>query len=161
MLTDFNQISNTARIWIYASPQVLTSTAQDFIKHRVTAFVQNWTRHGSDVIGSYTIAHDRFLILAADTERTPVSGCSIDSSVHLVKGIGKHLNIDFFDKLKVDWIDSNELLHRDKIPDFKEKIKRGIVDKDTRIFNHLIETKSALETTWLVSAEKSWCGRFF
>ena len=45
-----------------------------------------------------TLINNSILILAVDEARKAASGCSIDSSVHMIKHLEKELKIDFFNR---------------------------------------------------------------
>jgi hypothetical protein len=57
------------------------------------------------------IYNDFTIVLAVDTSVANSSGCSIDKSVHFIKEVGKELNVDFFNRLKV-WIKDNNVYSR-------------------------------------------------
>ncbi|WP_204351865.1 hypothetical protein, partial [Klebsiella variicola] len=61
-------------------------------------FVSNWISHGTPVKGYANLLFGQFIILMADETATGVSGCSTDSSVHLMKEIELRFKADLFNR---------------------------------------------------------------
>ena len=61
-------------------------------------FMEQWTRHGSNLRGSFTIKYNQFLVLAVDEDFNAISGCSIDASVHFVQELEKIFNVEMMNK---------------------------------------------------------------
>ena len=92
MLTSFDQLDTSSKVWVYQSTSELTTDQTVTIKELLTDFVTQWNSHGADVTGAFDLLYDRFIILAAD-DRNSVSGCSIDSSVSVIREIETKLNL--------------------------------------------------------------------
>jgi hypothetical protein len=80
--------SDNSRVWIYQSDRPFNNSETFGIGKALNDFVANWKSHGVPVKGYANIFFDQFIILMADEEATGVSGCSIDSSVHVIQEIG-------------------------------------------------------------------------
>lgn len=159
MQIDFQDLSDASRIWIYGSPRNLTTEEKALIHSKTTQFLSGWQRHGVDVIAGSAIFYERFLVLATD-EKTPVSGCAIDASVHFIKELSTDLGVDLLEKLRIDYLLENKIFSH-SIPDFKKQITEGVVLKNTLVFNHFIQTKADLKKNWLIPAKNSWHKRYF
>ncbi|MFX9089601.1 hypothetical protein ABTN55_21265, partial [Acinetobacter baumannii] len=61
-------------------------------------FVADWKSHGTPVKGYANLLFGQFIILMADETATGVSGCSTDSSVHLMKEIESRFKVDLFNR---------------------------------------------------------------
>ncbi len=160
MYVDFNSLPDSARIWIYQSNREFSQDEQDVIEANAKAFIDSWTRHGDDLKGSFTIAYDRFLVIAVDENFANVSGCSIDASVRFVKGLEQELSVDLLNKLNIAFKTMDDV-NSVSLSDFKEFINQGKIQKDTIVFNNLVATKKDFETSWEVPAEASWHNRLF
>ena len=86
----FENLPSHSRVWVYQSDRKFTTQELALISEKAIVFVDQWTKHGSDLQGSFVVKYNQFLILAVDEGFNNVSGCSIDSSVHFVQEIEKN-----------------------------------------------------------------------
>ncbi|MGB0879774.1 MAG: ABC transporter ATPase, partial [Polaribacter sp.] len=77
MFTAYKNLPDNSRIWIYQSDREFTQEEIEKITQKATHFINQWTRHGEDLKGSFTIKYNQFLVLAVDEGFNNVSGCSI------------------------------------------------------------------------------------
>ncbi len=160
MYVPYHTLPNNARVWIYQANREFTEAEQELITGKTIAFVEQWTRHGENVKGSFTMVHNRFLIIAVDQDFVEVSGCSIDASVKLVQQIQADLQVEMLDKLTIAYY-NNTAIQIAALADFVKLAKEGVIDKNTVVFNNMINTKQGVETQWEVAAKDSWHARFF
>ena len=66
MFIDFKELPHNSRVWIYQSNREFTEEEVQFISERAKQFINQWTKHGSDLQGSFTIKYNHFLVLAVD-----------------------------------------------------------------------------------------------
>ena len=97
----FEELNENAKVWVYQSDRELTIEDEIRIRTALKDFVSGWNAHGTQLTGDYCIVHNRFVMLAVDESKAGASGCSIDSSVKVIKELGRELNINFFDRLQV------------------------------------------------------------
>lgn len=159
MFTEYKNLPNHSRVWIYQADREFTQEEIELISAKALLFIDNWTRHGDDLKGSFTIKYSQFLVLAVDEGFNNVSGCSIDSSVHFVQEIEKELNIDLMDKMNISFKDG-ENINIVKLSDFKKFVEDKKITSNTIVFNNMINTKEDFETKWEVPANESWHKRF-
>jgi hypothetical protein len=155
MLTQFDNLPGTARIWIYQSSRLLSDAEADMLLHEASRFIENWTAHQANLKGGATVVKNRFLIFGVDENYNDASGCSIDKKVNFVKEIGKKLEIDFFDRMRIAFEEDKEI-KTEIMHSFTDKIRNGEISTDTKIYNNLIQTKSDLQHKWLVPVKESW-----
>ena len=160
MFTPYHNLPGNARVWIYQSDRAFTQQEVAFISEKTTEFINQWTKHGDNLKGSFTIKHQQFLILAVDESFNNVSGCSIDSSVRFVQQLEQELKLDLMNKLNVSFKDGNNI-NIVTLAEFKNFAQQAKIKPDTIVFNNLLETKTALENEWEVPAKQSWHQRFF
>ncbi|MCF8408865.1 MAG: hypothetical protein K9G36_07815 [Crocinitomicaceae bacterium] len=106
MLPNFNQLfpqlPDTSRVWLYVSDRPFDATESNYIQDALSDFTQNkWATHGTKLMASGSVLMNQLVVLAVDEEVMNASGCSIDSSVRLMKQIGTELKVDFFNRLFV------------------------------------------------------------
>ncbi len=159
MFTDYKNLPSNARVWVYQSDRELSQEEIEFISAKALLFIDNWTRHGDDLKGSFTIKYNQFLVLAVDESFNDVSGCSIDASVRFIQELEKELKLDLMDKMNVSFKDGKNI-NIVKLSDFKDFAKAKKVTADTVVFNNMVATKEDFETKWEVPASQSWHVRF-
>lgn len=160
MIVDFDQMPDTARLWIYQSAQPLTEEVYEKIAEATRSFLSQWQAHGQQLKAAFCIQHHHFLILAVDEGHHAPSGCSIDASVHFIQSLEKQLGISLMTSGQVAfWIeDKIKLLPFHAI---KQQVEDQVVTPKTMVFDHTIKNVGALRTHWSVPAAESWVKRYF
>ena len=87
MFIPYSEIANTSRVWVYQSNRKLSDKEVVFIQQKLLAFCNDWKAHQTHLISSYKVLYNRFIILLVDEQQQNASGCSIDSSVKIIKEI--------------------------------------------------------------------------
>ena len=159
MFTEYKNLPNNSRVWIYQSDREFTAKEVEFIGAKAIDFINQWTRHGDDLKGSFTIKYNQFLVLAVDESFNNVSGCSIDSSVRFIKELENELKLDLMDKMNVSFKD-NDNINLVKLFDFQKFAEEQKVTPDTIVFNNMVNTKADFESNWEIPAKESWHKRF-
>jgi hypothetical protein len=159
MFTEYKNLPNNSRVWIYQADREFTHIEMDFIALKAEDFIKQWTRHGDDVKGSFTFKYNQFLVLAVDESFNSVSGCSIDSSVRFIQSIEKEFELDLMNKMNVTFKD-NDTINLVKLFDFQRFAKEQKVTSETIVFNNMVATKADFENNWEIPAKESWHKRF-
>ncbi len=159
MYVSFNELSDKSRIWVYQSDVPFTKAQTETIALSMEKFLDQWAAHGKDLKSSYSIHHQQFLIVGVD-EDDQASGCSIDSSVHFIRSLEDVLGIRLLERNKIPFVIGNDITLID-VKQITSMVEKGIIRRDTRIFNNAITTKAELETTWIQAAEDTWIRRYF
>lgn len=143
----FQDFSLSSRVWVYASNRALNSTESTFVQDEINEFVKQWATHGKELIAKGAVLFDRFIILAVDEQKVGASGCSIDSSVHFVKALGKELEVNFFDRLNLYIIKDQEIkqIHISEMANFAE----------WNLFDPMIANLEQLLNSWIVPVNES------
>ena len=159
MYTSFNTLPKNARIWIYQADREFTRGEVDLLQEKTLAFIEEWTRHGAALKGSFSLKYNRFLVLAVDESFANASGCSIDASVRFVKQMETLFSVDLMNKLNVTYKEGHTI-RLVNLSAFQEFAKVQKITSDTIVFNNMVETKGDLETLWEVPVQRSWHRRF-
>lgn len=159
MFVDYNTLPDSARVWVYQSDRKFKQEELPIIQKEAEEFITNWTRHGDQLKGSYTVIHNQFLVLAIDESFANASGCSIDSSVRFVKKIESQLSVDLMNKLNISFKDGDNI-NIVSLSDFQEFAKQNKITPDTIVFNNMVQTKGEISNQWEVPAKDSWHERF-
>ena len=154
MFVPYTEIANTSRVWVYQSDRSLSDKEVVFIEQKLLAFCKDWKAHQAHLNSSYNVLHNRFIILLVDEQHQNTSGCSIDSSVKVIKEIEVEFGIDLFNRSQIAFEKKGEIVTL-SIPEFKK-----VVQTDTVVFNNLVATKADLEENWKTVASNSWHAKF-
>ena len=103
MLTDFKDLPGHSRIWIYQSNRSFTDAELEEIEQSLSAFLKEWTAHGSELHAGFEIRYKRFIIIGLDQSNTGASGCSIDTSVHFIQSLEQKYNVILLDRMNVSF----------------------------------------------------------
>ena len=97
----FKQMNPDSKLWIYQANRELTPTEIDWIQEQLNAYTEDWAAHGNQLHAAGFVLESHFVALAVDSSQAVASGCSVDNSVRFIKDLGKELNVDFFNRLKM------------------------------------------------------------
>jgi hypothetical protein len=144
-----------SRVWIYQSSRLFGLNEALEIEILLNEFTRQWQSHGTPVKGEAHLFFGQFIILIADETATGVSGCSTDSSVHLIKEIEKHFAVNMFDRTTLAFI-VKEKIQLLPLSQLQYAVDNSFIDGTTLYFNNLVQTKKELENNWIIPLNKSW-----
>lgn len=159
-LHSIEALPDTARIWIYQADRRLTDSEAEFVREHTGKFLESWNAHGNPLRSGFAFEHNRFLVLAVDESFNMASGCSIDTSVNLIRFLNDQLNVDFLDRKQVAFWQNEEVVLY-PISSLKEAITLGHIQPDTLVFNNLMQQLGSWRKAWRVPAAESWLRRYF
>ncbi|HEV8514968.1 MAG TPA: hypothetical protein VGQ59_16905 [Cyclobacteriaceae bacterium] len=159
MFIPFEKLPPHSRIWIYQSDRPFSIDEEKIISDSVLSFCSQWEAHGNPLQTSFKIEHHQFIILVVDESSAGASGCSIDGSVRVLKELGSRLNIDFFDRSRVAFLE-NEKVQTYSLSQLKSLFQSGELTSASQTFNNLVASKAELEINWKTSAQKSWLTKY-
>ncbi len=153
-------ISENSRVWIYQSDRTFTNEEEQAIQRILNDFTTEWQAHGHALAALAEIYYHQFIVLSVDEQIAGATGCSIDKSVHLMKELESKFNINLFDRFRMAYRLGEEIINCSR-EEFEERIKKGIVDGRTLVFNNLISRRKELETSWNIPLADSWHAKVF
>ncbi|HLT80920.1 MAG TPA: hypothetical protein VKZ86_07805 [Cyclobacteriaceae bacterium] len=159
MFVEFDQMPDHARVWIYMADRAIPSEDLNVVHGVMKAFTNEWAAHGVPLRTSYTLAEDRFLILAVDEAHHSPSGCSIDSSVGALRQIREATGIDFLDRKGVPFSSGDEITVI-ALGELKQKYLDGVWNARSETFNILAKTVGEYRSAWRVPASSTWLKRY-
>ncbi len=160
MFIPFDTLPDESRIWIYQSNRKFSDQEMQQIENELQNFVEQWVAHADELQASFTTRYNRFIILAVNQEMYAASGCSIDSSVRFIQELEQRYEVDLLDKMNVTY-KTGEFIAYKPLLEFKKIAKEKAVNKDTIVFNNLVNTVGEFKDFWEVPAHESWHNRFF
>lgn len=156
MYISFDKLPDESRIWIYQSNKTLSETHLDKISAKLLRFTDKWSAHEKPLKASFTILHNRFIIIGVDETYCQLTGCSIDKSTKLIEELEADMDITFFDRFQVAFR-NGDLVQGCSLNEFKKLVKDGDLSiNKTRVFDNMLSTKKELELTWEKPIKKSW-----
>jgi hypothetical protein len=159
MLLKFEELPESSHVWVYQSNRPLEWKELDYIKSRSGEFISSWESHGTPVPGSFKILYDRFLVIAADESGFRVSGCSVDKSVHFIKGLESELGISFFDRLLIPFKISDEVFFY-TMNSLKDLITKGEIHGDDIFLNTLVSNVHELNNSFEIKVADSFLAKY-
>ena len=121
-------------------------------------FVTDWKSHGDPVKGYANLFFGQFIVLMADETATDVSGCSTDSSVHLIKSIEEKFKVQLFERHNLAFVikDKIQLL---SLGQLEYAIDNDFINGDTLYFNNTVHSKKELLNNWIIPVKDSWLAK--
>lgn len=159
MFIDYKEISDDAKVWIYPSSRKFYPTEIDEIESKVKAFVENWKADDENFKVSYQFLYNRFIVLIADDEKSPLKNTDIDISVSFILELQETYKVELLDKMNVCF-KQGEFVQYKELKDFKKLVKNRAVTAKTIIFDNLITNNHDFKNFWEIPIEESWYNRF-
>jgi len=159
MYVPFEELSAESRVWIYQGSRTFTFNEVELVSKALKDFCVQWNAHGQALKSSFRIENNQFVIMSVDEDFHNPSGCSIDSSVGVLRNIHLATGVDLLDRSKVSFYLDDEVT---LIPlsEVKANFKSGRLLASTITFNTLASTKAEWEEKWQIPTEKSWMVKY-
>ncbi len=157
-MESFSAMPNNARTWVYAANRTLTGSEQQQMLETLSAFTTDWTAHNNSLKAEAAILYNQFVVVMVDEAFNEIGGCSIDKSIQLLKALGAQHGVDFFNRFLTYVLNENEVLMYTK-QSLQEAISKGLVDQDTFVFNHLVQSKADLTNNWIQHLKQNWISK--
>lgn len=152
--------SPQSRVWVYQSDRKFTSIEESEILNKLAAFTNQWKAHGNELLAKAEIRYGFFIILTVDESQAGVTGCSIDSSVRLIKEIEQEYHVDLFNRFNIAYKVNGEVVVNSK-EDFETLVNIKQVTPETIVFNNMVQNLAELESKWEVPFQNSWHSTVF
>ncbi|MNK54660.1 hypothetical protein D3C87_736500 [compost metagenome] len=152
--------SPQSRVWVYQSDRKFTSVEENQILNKLAAFTNQWKAHGNELLAKAEIRYGFFIILTVDESQAGVTGCSIDSSVRLIKEIESEYHVDLFNRFNIAYRVDDEVKVQGK-EDFETLVNIKQVTPETIVFNNMVQTLADLDAKWEVPFKNSWHSTVF
>jgi hypothetical protein len=157
----FATLPDSARLWVFAASRPLLADERATLLAAVDAFLDEWNAHRVPLDCARELRHDQFLLVGVDQEAAGVSGCSVDSLVRTMKGLGQQFGVDLVDHASVFYREGDQVrrVPRDA---FAAAAAQGAVTPSTTVFDNTVPTTGALRAgAWEAPAARTWHGRAF
>lgn len=158
MLVAFDQLPDTSRLWVYQSNRAFTPGEEEMISSTLKSFCNRWEAHGNPLASSFKIEYHQFIVLAVDENVNEASGCSIDSSVRVLKDIQSQNTFDLLNR-SIPFL-QNEKITLHSIAEAKALVTSGQIAEDAPTFNNAVASKKDFLNGWKVSIKNSWLAKY-
>ena len=150
--------ADNSRVWIYQSSRLFFISEALEMEDMLNEFAANWKSHGAPVKGFANLFFGRFIVLMADETATGVSGCSTDSSVHLIKSIEEKYKVQLFDRQNLAFIVKDKI---EVIPlsQLEYAVENNFIIADTLYFNNTVLSKKEMIEKWIIPVKDSWLAK--
>jgi hypothetical protein len=144
-----------SKVWIYQSSRLFTISEALQIEQILEDYVTSWQSHGAPVKGYANLLFGQFIVLMADETTTAIGGCSMDTSIHMIKEIEQLFKVNMFDRQTLAFVvkDKIQLLPLSQI---NYGMENGFLNAYSLYFNNLVATKDELLNKWMVPIKESW-----
>lgn len=160
MYIPFDQLPAHSRVWIYQAERALTEKEIEIVNQRLTRFCEGWNTHGNGMPTSFEIIDKQILVLAVDESGLGASGCSIDSSVKVLRELESLIGVNLTDQGKVSVRTASGDLKIFPALGLKSKVQTGELTPEQEVINPLIRTKADLQQLWQ-PVRNSWLNKYF
>ena len=149
------EFDESSRVWIYQSSRLFTQEEAFQIEDMLKSFTASWNSHGISVKGYANLFYGHFIVLMADERASSVSGCSTDSSVHLIKEMENKFGLRLFDRqLLAFYLEGKVQLL--PLVQLSSGFAQGIIHPESLYFNNTVLTKKEFQNNWIIPVRESW-----
>ena len=158
MFVDFSSLDLSSRVWIFQSETEINKNLEDLIKKELTEFLENWVSHGTDIISSFEIKYETFIVIAV-SDSINISGCSIDTLINFVKSLENKYNLSLMNKNIIKFKNGSTISSMN-ISDFKSKCEKINNNEELIVFNNLVNSIADYRNKWEIDIRLSWHKRY-
>jgi len=152
--------SPQSKVWIYQGDREFSNQEVSAIQQQLNDFTAQWKAHGHQLQAKADVLYNYFIVFTVDEATAGASGCSIDASVRIIKGLEVQYGIDLFNRFSMAYKVDDKVVVVNK-EDFETLISIKKVTPDTIVFNNLVQTLQDFETKWEVPFKDSWHHKVF
>lgn len=145
-----------SRTWVYQSSRELTADEAKIVSELSNDFVKDWKAHGEPLKAAADVLYHRFLVMMVDEDAALASGCSIDRSVAFIHSLQARLNVDFFDRLQLAYVNAKKEVKLIHVNQLETAYEQGELNKSTLVFNNMVTSREELEHKWRIPFLESW-----
>ncbi|QLH33210.1 MAG: hypothetical protein HWD62_13030 [Cyclobacteriaceae bacterium] len=158
MFVPFETLPANSRVWVYTGQRAFTKNEVETIHGLLLPFCRQWEAHGHPLQSSFSILDNHFVVLAVNEDFHNPSGCSIDSSVGVLRKLEEVTGIDLLDRSRVPFL-INGKIELIPLAHLKIQFQNGILKANTITFHTMATAKHQLEN-WKLPAENTWLAKY-
>ncbi len=159
-MTSFDQLPDHARVWIYQASRPLTDAELALADPLLAQFTAGWASHGRALLAGAAFQHRQFLLIGLDERQAGASGCSIDASVHFVRGLEAQLGLSLLEKSQLAFLLEGQVQLFER-RELRAAAAAGTITAESLYFDNTLGTKGALTAGWPAPAGQTWLRKYF
>jgi hypothetical protein len=152
--------SPQSRVWVYQSDRAFTNAEVKTIQQQLDEFSAQWKAHGQQLNAKAQVLYNFFIVFIVDEASAGVTGCSIDSSVRIIKEIEQTYQADLFNRFNMAYKLDDRVIVVNK-EDFETLVNIKAIGPKTIVFNNMVQSLQEFETKWEIPFEQSWHNTIF
>lgn len=152
--------SPNTKVWIYQNSNPIFEEHINEIEKILTKFSSNWQAHGQTLTAGFQIKYNLFIVLWVDEDFVQTSGCSIDSSVKIMKEIEQRFDLDLFNRFNMAWLQNGVIQTADR-DNFAKFVIYKTINADTLVFNNMVQNAFEYTHNWQIPFSQSWHNQVF
>jgi ABC-type arginine transport system ATPase subunit len=152
--------SPQSRVWVYQSDRAFSNAEVKTIQQQLDEFSAQWKAHGQQLNAKAKVLYNFFIVFIVDEASAGVTGCSIDSSVRIIKEIEQTYQVDLFNRFNMAYKLDDRVIVVNK-EDFETLVNIKAIGPKTIVFNNMVQTLQEFETKWEIPFEQSWHNTIF
>ncbi|MEO5902469.1 MAG: hypothetical protein ABIQ55_00480 [Gemmatimonadaceae bacterium] len=155
-ITEFENLPDSARVWVYGSEPALNQANTTEMLSEVDRFLAGWRAHGLPLHSARDWADDRFLTIAVDQEQEGASGCSIDGLFRTLKSLETSIGGQLVTSGLVYYRGRDGEIRAVPRDGFTELSKQGEIDDSTEVFDLSVTKLGEWRARFRSRAADSW-----
>src|SRR5687767_2288719 len=137
--------SPQSRVWVYQSDRAFTNAEVKTIQQQLDEFSAQWKAHGQQLNAKAQVLYNFFIVFIVDEASAGVTGCSIDSSVRIIKEIEQTYQADLFNRFNMAYKLDDRVIVVNK-EDFETLVNIKAIGPKTIVFNNMVQSLQEFET---------------
>ncbi|HLE56756.1 MAG TPA: hypothetical protein VJB15_06715 [Rhodothermia bacterium] len=158
MLTSFEGLPDSARVWVYGVDRDLDKSAESVLLGEVDSYLTTWTAHGTPLNAGRHWRDGRFLTVAVDQNRAGASGCSIDGLFRALKQLEGKIGAGVVTSGLVFFRGKDGRIRSVTRDEFSEMGAKGEVSGETEVFDPSVTSLGEWRARFSSRASDSWHG---
>lgn len=145
-IVSFDQMPDSARLWVFASDKELAGAPADTLLAAVDQFLAGWRAHGVPLRCAREWRDRRFLAIGVDVNEENASGCSIDGLFRTLQQLQREIGTQLVGGGRVFYRTRSGDVETTTREDFSARVKRGEITPATPVFDTSLTDAGAWRT---------------
>jgi hypothetical protein len=159
MYIPVEKLRKESRVWIYVGSRALAERELKLTEQMLHAFCEQWNAHGQPLQTSFSIERNQIIVMMLDEDFQNPSGCSIDSSVGILRKIEAETGVDFLDRSNVPFL-INNTIELVPLAELKARFSSGQLNPASTAIHTLAATQGEWMEHGAIPVEKSWMAKY-
>ena len=137
------------QVWIYRSIIKLSEDEENDIARMAGDFIHQWDAHGKKLAADFDILHGHYLVFFVDKSVAEATGCSIDSSVHLIREIESKYSLGLLDRMQIGFLKGEEVVFH-HFNELKDLFAKGEIKGSDTVINPMVYNKRDFDSNFYI-----------